>query len=136
VARRLIYAQEARDDLEAARGWLTQPGSGPAARRKLAAIRADIRRLQQHPCLWPAGDHPSVRELPAAGGYHVFYKVEPDTGREVWFGFLWPFRNEGEARLLSVISQEPAVLAPGFGAARASRRARRLSPSRRRDSWA
>ncbi|HET6236733.1 MAG TPA: type II toxin-antitoxin system RelE/ParE family toxin, partial [Acetobacteraceae bacterium] len=76
------YAQEARDDLEAARGWLTKPGSGPAARRKLAAIRADIQRLQQHPCLWPAGDHPSVRKLPAAGGYRAFYKVEPDTGRD------------------------------------------------------
>ena len=82
MARRLIYAQEARGDLEAARGWLTQPGSGPAARRKLAAIRADIRRLQQQPCLWPVGGHPGVRELPCAGGYRVFDKVEPDTRRD------------------------------------------------------
>jgi plasmid stabilization system protein ParE len=82
VVRRLIYAQEARDDLEAARGWLTQPGSGLAARRELAAIRADIRRLQQQPCLWPVGDHPGVRELRAAGGHRVFYKVGPDTGHD------------------------------------------------------
>ena len=82
MARRLIYAQEARDDLEAVRGWLTQPGSGPAARRTLVVIRADVRRLQQQPCLRPVGDHPGVRELPAAGGYRVFYKVEPDTGRD------------------------------------------------------
>ncbi len=93
MARRLIYAQEARDDLEAARGWLTQPGSGPAARRKLAAIRADIRRLQQHPCLWPAGDHSGVRELPAAEGSRVFYKVEPDTGRD---------ETAGDVRVLRV----------------------------------
>ena len=72
----------ARRPCGCARGRLTQPGSGPAARRKLAAIRADIRRLQQEPCLWPAGDHPGVRELPAAGGYRVFYKIEPDTGRD------------------------------------------------------
>ncbi len=82
MARRLLFAQEARDDLAAARDWLTQPGSGPAARYKLAAIRADIRRLQQQPRLWPVGDHPGVRELPAAGEYRVFYKIEPDTGRD------------------------------------------------------
>ncbi len=92
MARRLIYAREARDDLEAVRGWLTQPGSGPAARRRLAAIRADIRRLLLRPCLWPVGDHPVVRELPAVGGYRVFYKVDPDTGRD----------DTGDVRVLRV----------------------------------
>jgi len=95
VARRLIYAREARDDREAVRGWLIQPGSGPAARHKLAAIRADIWRLQQQPCLWPAGDHSSVRELPAAGGYRVLYKVEPDTGRNETAGDLTVLRVYG-----------------------------------------
>jgi plasmid stabilization system protein ParE len=95
LARRLIYAQEARDDLEAARAWLTQPGSGPAARRKLAAIRADIRRLQQQPCLWPVGDRPGVRELPAVGGYRVFYKVEPDSGRGDTAGNVFVLRVYG-----------------------------------------
>jgi hypothetical protein len=42
VARRLIDAQQARDDLEAVCDWLTPPGSGSTARRKLAAIRAAI----------------------------------------------------------------------------------------------
>ena len=42
MPRRLSYTEKALDDLDAARRWLTQPGSGPAARRKLAAIRADI----------------------------------------------------------------------------------------------
>lgn len=95
MARRLIYAEEARDDFEAVRDWLTQPGSGPVARRKLAAIRADIRRLQQQPCLWPVGDHPGIRVMPAAGGYHVFYKVIPDTGRNETAGDVFVLRVYG-----------------------------------------
>lgn len=95
MARRLVYAQEARDDFEAVRGWLTQPGSGPAARRKLAAIRADIRRLQHQPCLWPVGDHPGVRELPCVGGYRVLYRVSPDTGRDETAGDVVVLRVYG-----------------------------------------
>ena len=45
MPRGLIYAPRAREDLDAIRGWLTQPGSGPAARRRLAVIRAAINRL-------------------------------------------------------------------------------------------
>ncbi len=86
MARALIYAPEALADLDAAALWLTQPGSGPRARRKLAAIRADIRRLRQHPCLWPIGDHPTVRELPCDGGYRVLYRVTPDTGSNATAG--------------------------------------------------
>jgi plasmid stabilization system protein ParE len=80
VPRALIYAPEALADLNAAALWLTQPRSGPRVWRTLAAIRADIRRLRQHPCLWPVDDHPGVRELPCAGGYRVLYRVRPDTG--------------------------------------------------------
>jgi hypothetical protein len=42
MARRLIYTREARAVLEAVSGWLTQPGSGRAARRKLGAISARL----------------------------------------------------------------------------------------------
>ena len=78
--RRLIYAPKARDDLESIRLWLKQPGSGPVAWRKLAAIREEIRRLQEAPCIWSVGQHPGVRELPCAGGYRVFYDLITDTG--------------------------------------------------------
>jgi plasmid stabilization system protein ParE len=81
VPRRLIYAPRAREDLDAIRGWLTQLGAGPVARRRLTAIRAAINRLRQHPCLYPAGQHPGVRELPRDGGYRALYEVLPDTGR-------------------------------------------------------
>jgi plasmid stabilization system protein ParE len=81
VPRTLIYAPRARDDLESIGLWLTQPGSGPAARRRLTTIRAAINRLLEHPCLYPIGQHPGVRELPCDGGYRALYDVLPDTGR-------------------------------------------------------
>jgi plasmid stabilization system protein ParE len=67
VARQLIYAQRALADLEAIRAWLGQPGSGRAARRRLVAIRASIKKLRDHPCLYAPGRHPGVRELPCVG---------------------------------------------------------------------
>lgn len=82
MPRLLIYTPRARNDLNAARRWLTQPGSGPAAWRRLAAIRGNIRALQRHPCRWPVGQHGGVRELPCDGGYRVLYEVQQDTGRD------------------------------------------------------
>jgi plasmid stabilization system protein ParE len=95
VPRKLDYTDDAIEDLTAARHWLTQPGSGPRARRTLAAIRADIRRLRQHPCQWPVGEHPDVRELPCAGGYRVLYEVSPDTGRNDTAGDVLVLRVYG-----------------------------------------
>lgn len=83
---RLLYTPEAREDLDTIRAWLTQPGAGPAARRRLAAIRTAISRLRQHPCLYPAGQHSGVRELPCDGGYRALYRVTPDTGSNATAG--------------------------------------------------
>jgi plasmid stabilization system protein ParE len=63
------------------------------ARRRLAAIRADIRRLKQHPCRCPVGQHPGGRELPCAGGYRALYRVAPDIGRD---------ETAGDVRVLRV----------------------------------
>ena len=93
MPRRLIYAPRAREDVDSIRRWLTQPGAGLAARRRLTAIRAAINRLRQHPCLHPAGPHPGVRELPCAGGYRALYRVIPDTGRD---------QTAGDVRVLRV----------------------------------
>jgi plasmid stabilization system protein ParE len=93
--RRLRYTNQALTDLNAIRGWLTQPGAGPAARRKLIAIRASIRRLRQHPCLHPVCDHPGVRELPSQGGYRALYRVRPDAGRNPTAGDVLELRIFG-----------------------------------------
>jgi plasmid stabilization system protein ParE len=93
VPRTLIYAPRARDDLAAIRRWLTQPGSGTAARRRLAAIRNAINRLREQPCLYAFGDHSGVRELPCEGGYRALYEIIPDTGRN---------ETAGDVRVLRV----------------------------------
>jgi len=93
VPRRLIFAPRARDDINDASRWLTQPGSGPAAWAKLDAILSAIEGLRDHPCRWPAGRHQGVRERLCAGGYRVFYRVGPDTGRD---------ETAGDVRMLRV----------------------------------
>ena len=80
MSRTLRYTDEAITDLNAIRRWQTQPGSGPAAVRRLQRLRTAIRRLKQDPCLYPIGAHPGVREMPAAGGHRVMYVVAPNTG--------------------------------------------------------
>jgi plasmid stabilization system protein ParE len=81
VSRALVYAPRAREDLDAIAGWLTQPGAGRTARRKLVAIWKAIEGLRESPCRYPIGDHAGVRELPCARSYRVLYDVIPDTGR-------------------------------------------------------
>jgi plasmid stabilization system protein ParE len=99
MPRRLSYTDEASDDLDAVRGWLTQPGSGPVARSRLAAIRAAINRLRQYPYLYPIGEHPGVRELPCSGGYRALYRVVPDTGRNDTAGDVVVLRVFGPGQL-------------------------------------
>jgi hypothetical protein len=72
-----------------------QAGSGPAAWHKLDAILAAIEDLRQHPCLYPVGQHPGVRELPCDGGYRVLYRVTPDTGGNATAGDVWVLRVFG-----------------------------------------
>src|SRR5580700_530346 len=80
--------------------WLTQPGSGPRAWRRLAVIRDSIERLCEHPCLWPVGQHAGVRELPCEGGYRALYEVIPDTGRDETAGAVIVLRvcGPGQSR--------------------------------------
>ena len=89
----LIYAPRARNDLAAITRWLTQPGSGPRARRRLAAIWAEIERLRDHPCRYPVGQHRGVRELPCSSAYRALYRLHPDTGRD---------ETAGDVRVLRV----------------------------------
>ena len=95
MLRKLNYTEEAIEDLQAVRRWLTQSGSGPRARRRLTAIRAAINRLRAGPCLYPVGQHPGVRELPCDGGYRALYEVIPDTGREETAGVVLVLRVFG-----------------------------------------
>jgi plasmid stabilization system protein ParE len=93
VPRELRYTDKALADLDAITRWLTQPGAGPAARRRLTAVWVAIERLREHPCLYPVGQHPRVRELPCGGGCRAMYRVSPDTGRD---------ETAGDVRVLRV----------------------------------
>jgi hypothetical protein len=95
VLRRLSYTDDALTDLAGVTRWLTQPGSGPAARRRLAAIWSAIEQLREQPCLWAVGLHASVRELPCAGGYRALYEVQPDTGHDDTAGDVLVLRIYG-----------------------------------------
>lgn len=95
MPRKLDYTDDAADDLEGIRRWLTQPGAGPAALGRLKAVQASIRRLRQQPCLYPVGDQPGVRELPCPHGYRAFYEVCPDTGSNQTAGDVMVLRVFG-----------------------------------------
>jgi len=93
LRRRLQYTEQAGDDLENIRRWLTQPGAGQAALRRLNEIRTAIRGLLEHPGRYAPTEHEGVRELPCRGGYRVLYRVSPDTGRD---------ETAGDVRVLRV----------------------------------
>ena len=95
MPRNLNYTEKALADLDAARHWLMQPGSGPRARRRLTSIWAAIERLRDNPCRYPAGQHRGVRELPCDGGYRVLYRVHPDTDRDQTAGDVLVLRVYG-----------------------------------------
>ena len=82
MPRKLRYTDKALADLDMITRWLTQSGAGLAAQRRLTAIWTAIERLRHHPSLYPAVQHPGVREMPCEGGYRALYRVRPDTGRD------------------------------------------------------
>jgi plasmid stabilization system protein ParE len=96
----LRYTDKALADLDAIRGWLTQPGAGPVARRRLLPIRAAINGLRGNPCVCPIGQHAGVRELPCDGGYRALYRVTNDTGYNESAGDVQVLRvfGPGQAR--------------------------------------
>ena len=76
--RKVVISSKAFADLVGARLWLTQPGSGQRARRKLAAINRGIKELKREPCGWPRIDE--TRRERVIIGYVAVYSVLPDTG--------------------------------------------------------
>ena len=85
MSRRVSLTPGAQADLEAIRGWYSQPGSGATAKRRVKAILAAIRRLRQTPCLHARGERPGTREL-SVEGHRIVYAVTPDTGSNTTAG--------------------------------------------------
>jgi hypothetical protein len=79
LPRRLIYSRQALTDLDVVYRWQFgcrrhSPHQGHSQCHQDAEAA--------HPCRYPAGEHPGVRELPCDGGCRVLYRVVPDTGRD------------------------------------------------------
>jgi len=75
LAYRVDLSGDARRDLALIQDWLTQPGAGRVAARKLHALDLAIRDLRQCADRWPVGDHAEVRERPTDGGYRLLYRI-------------------------------------------------------------
>jgi len=58
----LIVTDRARRDLDQAKTWLTQPGSGLHGRSRYAALLEAMNDLKVAPNRWPLGDNANVRE--------------------------------------------------------------------------
>ena len=78
MRRTLTYTDEAIRDLIAIRHWLTQPGAGPTAKKRLQSITRAADSLVQHPCRYSKGEVAGTRELPCEG-HRIVYSVNPDT---------------------------------------------------------
>ena len=65
------------------------------ARRKLEALVDAIEDLRDHPCRFPLGPHPGVRERLCAGGWRAIYRVVPDSGSDATAGDVQVLRVYG-----------------------------------------
>jgi plasmid stabilization system protein ParE len=75
---RVIYTKAAAVGLDAAAGWLTQPGSGFRAHNKLDDLHASIERLPEDYDLYAKDpDVPNCR-LAVIHGYAVRYRRRKD----------------------------------------------------------
>jgi plasmid stabilization system protein ParE len=98
VPKRVSLSDQAVVDLNAIYRWQLQPGSGPAAKRRLQAIRDTIARLRHYPCLYARGDQPGTREV-SSEGHRIVYVVDPDTGRNADAGDVTVLRVFGPGQL-------------------------------------
>ncbi len=75
---RVELTATARADLQAAKRWLTQPGSGRRAHARYISILKALIDLSTSPYRWPASEHVGFLKH-SIEGYRVFYSI--DGGR-------------------------------------------------------
>jgi plasmid stabilization system protein ParE len=76
---RLEFTTRARRDLNGAKAWLTQPGSGRKAHNRYVAILRALLDLRYHPLRWPPAEHIGVRKQ-SVEGYIILYQISGDGG--------------------------------------------------------
>lgn len=78
MARRLIYALAAARDLTNVADWLTQPGAGHRAHKKLDDLMDAIESVIDRPLQYPRDLQNPASRLVIIHGYAVRFQVEAD----------------------------------------------------------
>lgn len=99
MARKVVTAPKAAEDLRNARLWLLQPGSGAGARGRWNALLRARRRLADHPYSGRRNEeHEGCRVL-TVSGHRIVYQVVPDTGDAATAGEVQVLRIFGPGQL-------------------------------------
>jgi len=80
LQRSVRYTPAALRDIDAAFRWLSQPGSGARAQRRMRRIRAAVDGLADHPCRYPFGPHAGRREF-TCETHRIVYRVRAAVAR-------------------------------------------------------
>ena len=75
---RLRLTADAQADLREITAWLSQPGSGAEASKKLEALKAGLKGLAHDPLRYPTFPLTGGRKCSTRGGYEIHYDVWAD----------------------------------------------------------
>ena len=78
MKRTVILAPSAQKDRKTIKAWFRQPGSGQAARARLAKLQAGLAALATFPLINRPGPVPGTRML-ICQGHKVIYEIEPGS---------------------------------------------------------
>ena len=91
----LIVTERARRDLDQAKTWLTQPGSGLRGRSRYAALLEAMNGLKAAPNRWPFGDNANVRER-VCESYRFFYEWSEEARIVTILRIYAPFQDSAD----------------------------------------
>ncbi|WP_395942507.1 type II toxin-antitoxin system RelE/ParE family toxin [Brevundimonas sp.] len=91
----LILTERARRDLDQARTWLTQPGSGSRGRSRYASLLEALQGLRTAPGRWPFGENANVRER-VCEGYRLFYEWNEAEHSVTILRIYGPFQDRAD----------------------------------------
>jgi plasmid stabilization system protein ParE len=89
---RVDLTAKAKSDIQQAKAWLTQPGSGRRAWALYARINRAILDLRESHHRWPGGEHDAVRER-AVEGYRILYRCDDALRTVEVLRVFGPFQN-------------------------------------------
>lgn len=88
MAWRLRLTADAQADLSEITKWLSQPGSGAEARKKLEALKDGPKALRHDPLRHPVFDFTGGRKCSTRGGYEIHYDALGDPPGSISSGVV------------------------------------------------